>query len=88
MENKVKKFDFDAVKEAVKQLLIAIGENPEREGLKDTPRRVAGYWKELLEGNEYTNAEIAEKFKKDFTVSSNPLVVKEIKNVFSHCEHH
>lgn len=88
MENKVKKFDFDAVKDAVKQLLIAIGENPEREGLKDTPRRVAGYWKELLEGNEYTNAEIADKFKKDFTVSSNPLVVKEIKNVFSHCEHH
>ena len=82
------KFNKEAVKEAVKQLLIAFGEDPEREGLKETPRRVAGYWEELLEGNEYTNKQIAEHFNKEFTVSSNPLVVKEVKNVFSHCEHH
>ncbi len=82
------KFNEEKCKEAVKMLLESFGEDVNREGLKETPRRVAGYWKELLEGNNYTNQEIADKFKKDFTVSSNPLVVKEVKNVFSHCEHH
>ena len=82
------KFNEKKCQKAVKLLLESFGEDIEREGLKETPRRVAGYWKELLEGNEYTNQEIADKFKKDFQVSSNPLVVKEIKNIYSHCEHH
>lgn len=82
------KFNKEKCQKAVKLLLESFGEDIEREGLKETPRRVAGYWQELLEGNNYTNQEIADKFKKDFEVSSNPLVVKEIKNVYSHCEHH
>lgn len=81
-------FNEEKCKEAVKLLLESFGEDINREGLKETPRRVAGYWKELLEGNNYTNEEIAKRFSKEFEVSSNPLVVKEIKNVFSHCEHH
>lgn len=81
-------FDREKCEKAVKLLLESFGENPEREGLLETPRRVAGYWEELLEGNEYTNEEIGNMFKKEFEVSSNPLVVKEIKNVYSHCEHH
>lgn len=84
----MKKFNREKVEQAVKDLLIGFGENPDREGLLETPRRVAGYWEELLEGNNYTNEEIANKFKKDFVVSTNPLVVKQIDNVFSHCEHH
>ena len=82
------KFNYEGVKEATKQLLIAMGKDVDSPGLKETPRRVAGYWQELLEGEEYTNAEIAEKFKKDFEVGYSNLVVKEVKNVFSHCEHH
>lgn len=81
-------FNEEKCKEAVKLLLESFGEDVNREGLKETPRRVAGYWKELLEGNNYTNKEIAEMYSKEFEVSSNPLVVKEIKNVYSHCEHH
>lgn len=81
-------FNRNAVEKAVKDLLNAFGENTEREGLKETPRRVAGYWQELLEGSQYTNKEIAEKYSKKFIVQSDPLVVKEIRNVFSHCEHH
>lgn len=81
-------FDTERAEAAVKELLLAFGENPEREGLQDTPRRVAGYWKELLQGLQYTNAEIASMFSKKFEVSSNPLVVKKIENIFSHCEHH
>ena len=55
---KERKFDFEATKEAVKNLLIAMGEDPERPGLLETPKRVAGYWQELLEGNNYTNGNL------------------------------
>lgn len=82
------KFNRKKCEKAIKMLLESFGEDVNREGLLETPRRVAGYWEELLEGTEYTNKEIADMFSKDFEVSSNPLVVKEIKNVFSHCEHH
>lgn len=80
--------DTNKATAAVKDFLLAIGENPERDGLKETPRRVVGYWRELLEGMDYTNAEIAQKYGKTFEVNSNPLVVKKVNNVFSHCEHH
>lgn len=81
-------FNEEKCKEAVKLLLESFGEDINREGLKETPRRVAGYWKELLEGNNYTNKEIAEMYNKKFIVPTDSLVVKEIKDVFSHCEHH
>lgn len=84
----MKRFDEKKCETAVRMLLESFGEDVNRDGLIETPRRVAGYWKELLEGNNYTNQEIAEKYSKTFEVSNNPLVVKEIKNVFSHCEHH
>lgn len=83
-----KKLDMPKVEEAVKNLLIALGEDINRPGLQETPRRVAKYWAEMLEGEDYTNAEIAEMFKKDFEVSFNSVVVKECKNIFSSCEHH
>lgn len=82
------KFNYEKVKEATKQLLIAMGQDIERPGLIETPRRVAGYWQELLEGENYTNKEIAEKFNKSFDVGYSNLVVKEVRNVYSHCEHH
>lgn len=81
-------FDRTAVEEAVKNLLIAFGKDVEETDLAETPRRVAGYWEELLEGEKYTNKEIAEKYGKTFKTSGNSLVVKRIDNVFSHCEHH
>ena len=57
------------IEEAVKNLLIALDQDVNREGLKDTPKRVAKYWAELLEGEDYTNKEIAEMYRKDFNVS-------------------
>lgn len=83
-----KKLDMPKVEAAVKDLLIALGEDVEREGLKETPRRVAKYWAELLEGEDYTNAQIGEMFKKDFNVSFESVVIKECSNVFSSCMHH
>lgn len=83
-----KKLDMPKVEEAVKNLLEVLGEDIDRPGLKETPRRVAKYWAELLEGEDYTNAEIAEMFRKDFEVGYESVVIKECKNIFSNCEHH
>lgn len=81
-------FDRKKAENAVRDLLSAFGEDVDREGLVDTPKRVAGYWEELLEGMRYMNDEIAKMYGKRFVVSAAPLVVKKVENVFSHCEHH
>lgn len=81
-------YDKEAVRNAVRNLLIAFGKDVECEDLKETPRRVEGYWNELLEGENYTNEEIAEKYGKTFKTNGDSLVVKKVSNVYSHCEHH
>lgn len=80
--------DSSKVEQAVRMMLEAFGENPDREGLRDTPKRVAGYWKELLEGMNYTNEEIASKYGKRFIVPTQSMVVKQVNDLYSHCEHH
>jgi len=49
-----------------KEFLEAVDPNPNRAGLKETPKRVAKYWMELLEGQKYTNDEIAAIYNKCF----------------------
>lgn len=82
------KFDYEKVKEATKMLLEAMGQDVTRPGLVETPRRVAGYWQELLEGENYTNEEIASMYNKSFIVPSDSIVVMQVNDVFTHCEHH
>lgn len=84
--------DTKAIEYHVLGLLKAIGEDPEREGLKETPARVARMLEEVLEGTAYTNHEIAEMFGKTFSSENdadteNAVVMKDI-TVFSYCEHH
>lgn len=81
-------FNRENVEEAISKLLTAMGQDVNEPGLKETPRRVAGYWEELLEGEKYSNKEIAEMYNKTFDVGYSNLVVKEVENVFSHCQHH
>ncbi|MBQ7446769.1 MAG: GTP cyclohydrolase I, partial [Eubacterium sp.] len=52
--------DQEAIKTHVKGILEALGEDPEREGLKATPERVARMCVEIFAGIQYTNHEIAE----------------------------
>ena len=70
------------------QLLKEIDPNPSRDALKETPRRMIGYCKELFEGALYTNEEIARKFDKQFEIGSEDLVIMNNIHCFSHCEHH
>ena len=84
-----KEFDHEKIKGAIRTIIEALGDDPEREGLKDTPDRVARMYDEVFEGMRYTNDEIAEKFNKCFEdVHSNDLVLVKDIEVFSYCEHH
>lgn len=85
----MKKIDTDKIKQATRMLLEALGDDPDREGLKDTPKRVAKMYQEVFEGMCYSNEEIAEKFNKCFEdTTTGDLVVIEKIPVFSYCEHH
>lgn len=90
--------------EACFKEFLSIVDDPERPGLKETPHRVMKYWVELLEGQLYTNQEIAEMYNKCFDLDEDvdeddvsleynssikrDLVVETGIKVFSHCEHH
>lgn len=79
----------NTIEEAVRSILSALGDNPEREGLKDTPGRVSKMYDEIFEGMRYTNEEIARLFDKSFEEArTSDLVVMKDINVFSYCEHH
>ena len=84
--------DKKAIEEHIRGILVALGDDPNREGLIDTPKRVAQMYEEVFEGMNYTNEEIAHMFDKTFSEdyrssSSDVVLVKDI-NVFSYCEHH
>lgn len=83
-----KEIDKAKIEEAIYNILVAIGENPERDGLKETPKRVAKMYEEVFEGIRYTNAEIAEMFNKTFEYAGNDIVVMKDIPAFSYCEHH
>lgn len=70
------------------ELLQEIDLCPERDGLKETPKRMVGYFTELFEGAKYTNKQIADMFNKQFDIGSNDLVIMNGITCFSHCEHH
>ena len=85
----IRNFDTEAVENAVFNLLLAFGVDVHREGLQETPRRVAKYWCELLEGELYTNDQIADMYNKCFEdVETSDLVIEKDIEIFSHCEHH
>lgn len=88
-----KDIDYEAIKEHIRGILTALGDDPDREGLKETPDRVARMYGEVFEGMRYSNAEIAEMFNKSFEDGfsdgngSDIVIVKDIE-AFSYCEHH
>ena len=71
---------------AVKQMLEYIGEDTNREGLIDTPKRVAKAWKFMCSGYEQDANEIIQKAL--FTSTNDQMVVVKDIEFYSHCEHH
>jgi GTP cyclohydrolase IA len=77
--------DLPRIEAAVREILIAIGENPDRDGLRDTPSRVARAYQELSAGlREDPSAHLKRVFDYEGTAS---VCVKDIE-FFSLCEHH
>ena len=85
----VKTIDKDRIKAAVREMIIALNDNPDRPGLVETPDRVARMFEEVYEGMCYSNEEIAGMFNKTFeeVVTDDMVIISDIP-VFSHCEHH
>ncbi len=84
--------DKEAIEKHIRGILIALGDNPDREGLIETPKRVANMYEEIFQGMNYTNDEIIKIYNKNFEVSNNldsndMVIVKDIE-IFSCCEHH
>ena len=84
----MKQIDTDRIEKAVREILIGLGDDPEREGIKETPKRVAKMYQEVFEGMLYTNDEIATMFDKCFTEGNDNLVLVRDIDCFSYCEHH
>ena len=77
--------DRERAAAAVRELLFAIGENPDRDGLKDTPRRVADAYAELLAGMDQDPREVLTAV---FDVGHDELVLVRDIELWSMCEHH
>lgn len=83
--------DTKAIEEHIRGILVALGDDPHREGLRETPQRVAKMYEEVFAGMNYTNEEIAEMFSKTFQEAApdhHDLVLVRDIDVFSYCEHH
>ncbi|WP_163327953.1 GTP cyclohydrolase I FolE [Desulfurobacterium thermolithotrophum] len=77
-------FDRERIEKAVREILIAIGEDPDREGLKDTPKRVAKMYEEILAG--YNDS--AENHLVLFTEKYDEMIIVRDIPIYSLCEHH
>ena len=78
-------YDQVGVEQAIRDLLVAIGEDPERDGLKDTPARMGRSFRELVGG---LAGDPREHLRTTFTTGTNEMVLVRDIEFFSLCEHH
>ena len=78
-------FDYARVEAAIRELLIGIGENPDREGLAQTPARVAKSYAEIFGGLHQTAKDV---LTTTFSLGHDELVVVRDIPIYSTCEHH
>ena len=78
-------FDEARIKKAVKDIIESIGEDPKREGMKDTPQRVAEMYAELFQG---LNKDPKEDLEVGFELGHREMVVLKDIPFYSMCEHH
>ncbi len=80
-----RKIDTDAIAQAVRQILVAVGEDPDRQGLKDTPGRVARMYGELFDG---MGQDASGHLKVHFDEQYDEMVILRDIPFHSVCEHH
>ncbi len=78
-------FDTSRAEAAVRELLLAVGEDPDREGLQDTPARVARAYGELFAG---LRMEAADVLTTTFDLGHDEMILVKDTELWSMCEHH
>ena len=78
-------YDPDRAERAVRELLLAVGEDPDREGLKDTPARVARAYKEMFAGLQQGPEDV---LTTTFDIGHDEMVLVRDIELYSTCEHH
>ena len=78
-------FDQERAERAVRELLVAVGEDPDREGLRDTPARVARAYRELLSGMRMSAEEV---LTTTFDLGHDEMILVKDIELWSMCEHH
>ena len=78
-------YDDEGVRRAVRDLLVAIGEDPDREGLRETPGRVARAARELYAGLDQDPADV---LSTTFSIDHEELIIVRDIPMYSTCEHH
>ncbi len=77
--------DRDAIADSVRTMLVAIGEDPERDGLRDTPRRVADMYAEIFEG---LHRDPVDDLDVVFEADHDEMIMIKDIPLYSQCEHH
>ncbi len=78
-------YDADGVRQAVRDLLVAVGEDPDREGLRDTPDRVARAYAEVFGGLRMAAEDV---LTTTFDIGHDEMVLVRDIEMYSTCEHH
>ncbi len=81
----VGEFDAPGVEAAIRALLIAVGENPDRDGLKDTPARVARSYQEIFSG---LHMQAEDVLTTTFDLGHEEMIIVRDIEMYSTCEHH
>lgn len=76
------------IEKCVYNILLALGENPDRPGLVETPKRVRKAYQEIFSSIDKSDERIAEENSKSFDIESNDLVTELHIPCYSMCEHH
>jgi GTP cyclohydrolase I len=84
-EGQIGEFDEKRAENAVRELLIAVGEDPDREGLRETPGRVARAYKEMFAGLWQKPEDV---LTTTFDIGHDEMVLVKDIEVYSTCEHH
>ena len=78
-------YDEEGVRKAVRDLLIAVGEDPERDGVRDTPDRMARAYREMFAG---LHSDPADVLSATFDIGHSEMVLVKDIPMYSTCEHH
>ncbi|MFG2158317.1 GTP cyclohydrolase I FolE [Streptomyces olivaceus] len=84
-EGQIGEFNEKRAENAVRELLVAVGEDPDREGLRETPARVARAYRELLAGNTQEPEDV---LTTTFDIGHDEMVLVKDIEIVSLCEHH